>query len=533
MIPQTYLNVTRMLAALALLAVTIVAPGAQEATDTPDTVADESAPAVQPMVADAPSAAMTDPDQLRFNFNGAPLDAVLEYLSKAAGFVIIKTVDVEGQIDVISHQPLSRDEAVDLLNTVLNEKGYAAIRNDRTLTIVRREQARYRTIPVRRSNDPETIPSNDEMVTQIIPVRYANAKQMVADLQELLPQWATISANESSNAIIITDTQASIRRLAEIIQGLDQSISSITDVRVFALQFADAKEAATLVKEVYQNEQASSRNNNNPFQRFRRGGGGFGGFGGGGGGGDNNNNENTDSAALEAAGRVTASADERTNSLVVGAPADLMPSIVQLIESIDRSTDVLTVVEVFPLYYSDATQTAEMLTNLFASNQQTSQNQRFRERNGRGGGGGGRGGFGGFPGFGAAATDTPSSREQAASTVLAVADTRTNSVIVSAVSAIMEQVEQVIAELDKNPAKSKKVQVYSVKNANPEEVTALLQEMFGGDASTGRSTTNRNTNATTNRNTTTRTGGGAGAGGGNTNSNSGFGSTRNNNTNSR
>ncbi|PYK99482.1 MAG: hypothetical protein DME19_08400, partial [Verrucomicrobia bacterium] len=59
---------------------------------------------------------------LRLNFRGVPLEIVLNYLSDAAGFIInIKPgTDVNGKVDVWSNQPLNKDEAVDLLNTVLN-----------------------------------------------------------------------------------------------------------------------------------------------------------------------------------------------------------------------------------------------------------------------------------------------------------------------------------------------------------------------------------------------------------------------------
>lgn len=89
-----------------------------------------------------------DKDHLRLNFQGVPLDAVLDYLSRVGGFVIIKSVDVSGKVSVVSHQPLNREETIKLLNTVLNEKGYAAIRNGRTLTIVNRSDAKQRDIPV-------------------------------------------------------------------------------------------------------------------------------------------------------------------------------------------------------------------------------------------------------------------------------------------------------------------------------------------------------------------------------------------------
>src|SRR5258706_15360446 len=95
---------------------------------------------------------------LRLNFRGVPLDMVLNYLSDAAGFIIVLETKMEGKVDVWSNQPLTKDEAVDLLNTILNKNDYAAIRNGRVLTIMKREDAKTPNIPVKKNTEPENIP---------------------------------------------------------------------------------------------------------------------------------------------------------------------------------------------------------------------------------------------------------------------------------------------------------------------------------------------------------------------------------------
>ena len=90
---------------------------------------------------------------------------MLDYLSDAAGFIIVLDTQVNGSVDLWSDQPVTRDEAVDLLNSVLNKNGYAAIRDGRKLTIMDKNDAKTRNIPVKTGNDPDTIPDNDEIAT--------------------------------------------------------------------------------------------------------------------------------------------------------------------------------------------------------------------------------------------------------------------------------------------------------------------------------------------------------------------------------
>ena len=192
------------------------------------------------------------------NFQGASLNDVLNYLSSAAGFVIVQDAPLTGTVNIISKQPVTADEAVELLNSVLVSKGYVAIRNGRILKIVSRTGAQTLDIPVDIGGDPEKIPRVDQMVTQIIPIRYMDATKLLDNLRPLLSADATINANESSNAILLTDTQTNIHRMVEIIHALDTSVSSISTIRVFPLRYADAKDFANVLTQLFSPETSGS-----------------------------------------------------------------------------------------------------------------------------------------------------------------------------------------------------------------------------------------------------------------------------------
>jgi general secretion pathway protein D len=195
---------------------------------------------------------------IKLNFQDTPLDTVLEYLATEAQFTIIKDAEITGNIKAFSAKPLTREEAFDVINSLLYSKGFTAIRNNNILTVVNVADAKTRLIPVKRGAEPEMIPANDEMVTQILPVRYANAAQLVQNLQPLLDENASITANEASNALLITDTQANIRRMAQIVQALDTSISGITSMRVYPLRNATATEAANVLNQVFNGQSSST-----------------------------------------------------------------------------------------------------------------------------------------------------------------------------------------------------------------------------------------------------------------------------------
>src|SRR5437588_1760216 len=461
---------------------------------------------------------------LRLNFRGVPLDMVLNYLSDAAGFIInIKPgTDVKGKtVDVWSNQPLNRDEAVDLLDTVLNQNGYAAVRKGRTLTIMSRKDAKQDSIPVVSSiptNGPASMPSGDEMATQIIPIRYANATQMTKDLQPLLPDYANLTANESANALVLTDTLSDVRRMVEIVRALDTSISSIATVRVFPLKYADAKDLASAVKDLFQSP--TQQNNNNPAARFfaRFGRGGFPGGPGGGGGGDQPDGSGT-SEARTAASRVVAVADERSNALVVSAPDEFIPTIEHLVAELDVSATDITELRVFHLKNADPVEMADMFSQLFPDQSKTS-----NDANQNQGGFRFRGGVGGpFNNANQNTQPTTSDRMKKKGQVTAVADQRTSSIIVSAASELMPQIADMIAQLDSSSSKKQMVYVFPpLEHADPQQVQQILQDMFQRNNTTmNRNTANQNSALTSRAqsNNQTTTGGTTGIG------NSGFGNT--------
>src|SRR5690348_12119214 len=190
-------------------------------------------------------------DGLLLNFHGASLNLVLDYLSDAAGFVINKQTEIRGSVEVWSKQPVTKAEAIELLSSVLKQNGYALTRNGRILTIVGSDNVKTADTEIVVSADPAQVNKSDEVQTQIIPVRYATAAQLVQNLQILLPTTASLSASESANTLILVATKTDIRRMLQIIRAMDNSMATVSSIKVRLLRYADAKETANLITQLF------------------------------------------------------------------------------------------------------------------------------------------------------------------------------------------------------------------------------------------------------------------------------------------
>ena len=105
---------------------------------------------------------------------GVPLEQVLNYMSRAAGFIIHPKVTISGKVDAWSDNPLTKDEALDLLEHVLDDNGYTVVRDGKILTIMSKIDAKHTSPIIKRFTTLDDIPKNDEVATYIIPVRTLN-----------------------------------------------------------------------------------------------------------------------------------------------------------------------------------------------------------------------------------------------------------------------------------------------------------------------------------------------------------------------
>jgi general secretion pathway protein D len=431
-----------------------------------------------------------DEPSLHLNFRAAPLDTVLSYLSEAAGYTIVLKTALRGTVDVFSEKPLTKAEALQVLNIALAKNGLASIQNGRTLTILSQEDAKKALIRVRSGSKPEAIPVDDEMVTQIMPLSHVNAAQLLKDLEGLLPANADVSSNESGNVIVMTDTQANIHHFAEIVEAIDTSISAVAGIKVYPLHYADSKAVSQVIKDLFApdtSSAASSRGGSgaSPFAGILSR------FGGGAAGGATGGSSRGSSSRGPTASRVVTVSDDRSNSVVVTAPDDVMSTIDDLIKAIDINVEDLTEIRVFRLKYADPNEVANLLSNLFpddttkngASGTPGSPTSRFGSPFANP--------FGAAPAGGAGQSD----RAKKMARVIAVPDPRTVSVVITTSHDIMKQIEMMITNLDNNKGKNQVVKVYPLDNADAQQVQQVLQDLFQSTQSNNRNRNSANQNS--------------------------------------
>jgi len=428
--------------------------------------------------------------KIKLNFQDTPLQTVLEYLSETAGLTIVSDESIaDARMTVISRQPITLDQAVSLINSMLKEKSLTTVLTGKTLKVVTLANAKKENLRVLTGNDPNAVVASDTVVTYVVPVGHVTAAALAENLKALLPEYASLEANEDGNALIITDTTANIKRLMEIVAALDTHMASVAEIRVFRLVNTSATTVANLINSIFQEQaQGSSRNRN---QR--------GGFGGPmemlmqmrGAPGDRGRGSDNQSRSGQGGGsvnvEVVAAADEQTNSVVVRGPAEALELVEGIINSLDDKSAKVADVRVFQLRYADATNVADVINQLFGQNQTSSSS---RGRSGRGGNTDMPGPMmfrGPFGGPGGDQTEGTSSMVQ----VTAAADSRTNTVVVTGPETVLKVVEGVIQKLDAPLSNVADVKVFRLEYADATDTAELINEVFGQSRSTSSRSSTR------------------------------------------
>ncbi len=273
----------------------------QAATTEPTTTQATTRPTPQP---DDPAAPIV------LNFKDASLQTVLDYLAEAAGLVIIGNPKVDGRISLMSRRPVSVEAAIELLDSVLHEKGYAAVHYPRThtLKVVTLDAIKNEHTLVCSTDDPSKVELGDGIITLVIPIHTADAVKLKADLASLIPSSADVASNASSNTLIVTGSRSVVRKVLEIVAAIDVVKEAVTQaVRVYPLKNANATNTAKLISDIFKDDATAQQQQP------------------GGGGGRRFMFPGMQPPQQEEKGgpekvKVTTSADDRTNTLVVSAP---------------------------------------------------------------------------------------------------------------------------------------------------------------------------------------------------------------------
>ena len=184
------------------------------------------------------------------NFDNADIETVIQAASEIIGFNYVLAPDVRGKVTVQTSGRIAQEDVFGVLLAILEVYGFTAIKAGNLYKIVRIEGARERAVPtiVGQKPDPTRIP--DEIITQIVPLRYSSVADVSTLLGGLKSTRGTLIAHRETNVLIITDTASNLRRLLDIIRLVDVQVGQ-EELQIIPIRFADAADLANILNQLF------------------------------------------------------------------------------------------------------------------------------------------------------------------------------------------------------------------------------------------------------------------------------------------
>jgi len=184
--------------------------------------------------------AQTAHSQVTLNFVNADIDQVAKAIGAATGKTIIVDPRVKGQLNLVSENAVPEDQALKTLQSALRMQGFALVQDHGVLKVVPEADAKLQGVPTYVGNSPSA--RGDQVVTQVFVLKNESANNLLPVLRPLISPNNTVAAYPANNTIVVTDYADNVRRIAQIIAGVDTAAGQ--SVSVVQLKNANALDIA-------------------------------------------------------------------------------------------------------------------------------------------------------------------------------------------------------------------------------------------------------------------------------------------------
>ncbi len=178
--------------------------------------------------------------QVTLNFVNADIDQVAKAIGAATGKTIIVDPRVKGQLNLVSENSVPEDQALKTLQSALRMQGFSLVQDHGVLKVVPEADAKLQGVPTYIGNAPAA--RGDQVVTQVFQLKNESANNLLPVLRPLISPNNTIAAYPGNNTLVVTDYADNVRRIAQIIAGVDTAAGQ--QVQVVQLKNANAIDAA-------------------------------------------------------------------------------------------------------------------------------------------------------------------------------------------------------------------------------------------------------------------------------------------------
>ncbi len=185
---------------------------------------------------------------ISIDFNDVDISVFIKFISELTSKNFVVDQRVKGKVTVISPAKISVKEAYKVFESVLEVHGYTTVKAGQVIKIVPSPDARSKNIETRLKE--EAASPADRVVTQLIPLKFANSAEIKTLFAPLISKSSVILAYPPTNMLIVTDISSNIKRLLRILKAIDVTGMG-QEVSVIPLEYADCTKFVIILDSVF------------------------------------------------------------------------------------------------------------------------------------------------------------------------------------------------------------------------------------------------------------------------------------------
>ena len=180
-------------------------------------------------------------EDVSLNFDGIDMSIFLKTMSEITGKSFVVSEKIKGKISFVSSQDVPVEDVYDVVLTILKVQGFFAVPADNNIvTIYPTQEALKMSGKIYYGNDPLEI-DEKMVVTQIIPLKYARASEVMNVVRPLFTNEMLITAYQRTNVVVANGLVSNLNLLMTMVMFLDTQIPQTqSDIHIYNLENSDA-----------------------------------------------------------------------------------------------------------------------------------------------------------------------------------------------------------------------------------------------------------------------------------------------------
>jgi general secretion pathway protein D len=219
---------------------------AEAQTNAASIFAHPAQPAIPAVGTNQPASAEPLLPALSINFQGVPVDKVLQVYAEYVGKTLLRSPAVNAQtmVTLVQQTPLTRTEILHALDAVLALNNIAMIPiGEKFIKVVPLPEVSGSGQPIDQQSG-SMLPLFGPFDTRVVQLHYVKPSDMVAVLQQFTKTPSAITPVESSGMLVLRDTAENMKLMLQMIETLDQSVPTTIETAVIPIKYALASDIA-------------------------------------------------------------------------------------------------------------------------------------------------------------------------------------------------------------------------------------------------------------------------------------------------